>query len=517
MANIPISSTIPVYFKRRDSFETSGSTNDWFITTPTPPLEWGQTTEVESSEIMSPSRLNRKGEKTSLTSGSKTINPFGFDIVERFFDAMCYNPWSTPIIRGTMSLDPTAGFVFGRALTAQERVLYGGTAMMAKLFHTGYYNDTAVDNKYFVGPSAAIAQNAVTVTSTGLSSAISSAVAPSAFSTFQLAGVRIAANQLDISSADSAARTCNLVFDSVDPGDLSLSVGQWIYIGGEKSGTPRNNFSTTSSGSDNAIHGKARIRQINGQVLALERCDATLVSQASATKSSGVIDILISRFVRNIDDTDAKFQRIFFEQEVENKGQTSFEHVENAMLQSATLNFPAEALATIDLSFLSTDTDNPSATRVSDANPTPIARLQDISTSLGLRDVSFYTSAGEMSTIPQEFSITIDNKPTAVKKLTQLAAANITYGKLMIELDIKGVFDVTRTVGDIKANETGHASVFMSNPEGALIIDVHNMDLSGGKREYPPDDAIKIDWKGKAFEVSGQPTLGFSLFPGDIS
>jgi len=322
--------------------------------------------------------------------------------------------------------------------------------------------------------------------------------------TVEICGVQGAAGDITI-NADG-----NIETTALDCTTLGLTDGQVIWIGGATGGALV--FATAAN------RGFARVRgTVTATIIPLDKTvGGTWAADNGATKT---IQIFFGRFLRNVavDNADFAKHTTSFELEwPELDGGTKYEVSEGNLCDELKLNFPISAKATMNCSFVGTDTLDISGSQLSGGSTARAVVQDDLfndsSQMVRVRSTQYDETA--LTTYFKNCSVSFKNNASALKVLGSLGAIDINYGTFMVGVEAQAVFTEPDLLTAINDSTVVTMEIAMRNADGGFFLDLPSVQFGGGKRDLPKNEEVLVNLAGKAVKDG---TLGYaasiSLFP----
>jgi hypothetical protein len=474
-------------------------------------------------------RQRRKGTVTDLDSGAAyeedmTLSSFML-FAEGFFFSIAVNQDLT--FRAAPSL--ATGYTIPAANASQaSRLQWVAAGMKSLVYARGYL--TAANNGLKVlsadtglaGVLIAVAGNAIET--------------PPTNAEVSIAGIRAETGDLALAVSGTTGTLSsgnNAAVNPINFTTLGLTVGQFIHVGGL---TNANQFGSTAAGNGTRSLGYARVRTIAAAALTLDKMSTLLV--ASNGKDTGLgggtnvpVDLLFGRFVRNVSVDSAEFYKwpYQFELGYEDLFETDpptpvanpdgFEYPKGNVANTLSENMPLTDKATLGFEFVGTDSEDPvsNASRKTNA-ATPILPLftEPFNTSadfvrLRIMDVD---ETG-LTTDLTDLTVSITNNVAPEKVLGRLGARFMNYGNLEVDIEATALFTNPLIPARIRANTTVSMDWILKNADGAIVHDIPSMTITGGAKDFPVNESVKIGLTCLAFvdPLLVNTSASVSLFP----
>ncbi len=478
---------------------------------------YGATTTSVVRRPVGQDRGRKKGTVTDEDSAVEYETDLTVDVFQLFAEGFIAAEYSNVefSLRTTGGVLPppavAAGGVFTIASASQllaDKMQWVSGAANTLLWSKGYTN--AINNGLHVlAADVGLAAVAVDVTTVLVDET------PPTNATLEVCGMRTDDITLTITgSTATLASAADIVWTT-----LGLTVGQEIHIGSPNSAGVLQNGYTTGG----VAFGYCRITAITAATLTVDKIDANM-SDAGSPYSPETIDIMFGRFCRDVpvtedaDDTRFLERSYQFEEtypDLDSVGVDEFEYAVGNFMNEFGFNLPLADKATLNLNFIGTTSDDLTTSRKTGASTAV----------LPLRDTAFNTSTDIVSITTDVISLVADvcfksmtisflNNVSPEKCLGTLGAVFMNTGLFEVNLEGQMLFTDSSIVNAIKNNTTVTFQTIQANEDGAISIDMPELTLTGGDREFPVDQSVLVNIVGNSFTSSqfGY-NVGISLFP----
>jgi hypothetical protein len=467
----------------------------WMNMEPNSYKDFGGTLAVKARNPINAGRQRRKGVTVDLDAvgGFQTdLTQSNLqDLLQGFFFASLRKKGEAKNALGvaTMTIAVTA---------ATDRFTVGGTGGPADLtavfqagdlvYTTGFVN--AANNGLFKVVTTAAAYITVCAAD-GANTAVTTVdeTANSAASIVRV-GFETAVGDLDVdASLDLPALTSTLL----DFATLDLSVGEWLYLGGDVAATQ---FTTAAN------NGFARVRTIAANRLTLDKAQATMVTEANTTK---LVQIFIGRCLKNEVGADIVRRTYQLERTLGMPDTTDTEPqsevVTGAVPNEITFNIPSADKITVDLTFVGMDHEVRTAdegTKSGDGTVVVVAGEDAFNTSSDLTRIKLavHSDTNEALTplfaFANELTLVINNNVSPDKAVGVLGAFDATAGQFQVSGSITAYFCDVAALAAIRNNSNITLDMHMVKNNTGISIDVPLITLGDGKCTIERDQAIKL-------------------------
>jgi hypothetical protein len=497
-------------------------TTGWRSLEPNDITDFGaEITTVERRPI-SPNRSERKGTVTNLESSVGFEADLTLDAFTDFAEAFVFAQFANDEFDLKSSAAPPPAVATGDSFTIDaasaqlaDKMVYDAAGAITLVKAIGYAN--AANNGLFpLAADVASTDTAVQVTGSLVDET------PPDNASLQVAGVRCAIGDLALTVSGSTATIVSAA-DITDWSTLGLFVGQFIHVGSKdpSTGGVQNAFDDGAAGD---VFGYARITNINGATLTLDKLDVNLDTTDAANAT--VVDIMFGRFLRNVSvgstAADGEYlERTFtFEGEypdLEGVGSAGYEYPEGNYANEWALNLPLTEKATANWGFIGTDTPEITDTRkTGPADAVDPLRTTAINTSSDLAVIATDVVSSQSDVCFQSLTVTLNNNASPQNCLGTLGAAFVNVGLFQVTFEGDMLFTRKEIVNAIRNNQTVTFHTIMKNDDGAIAVDLPAVTLGGGGRSYPVDEAVQVSITGRSFSdptgVIPNVAIGVSLF-----
>ena len=499
-------------------------TTGWRVLEPNSPGTFGANISTVTRRPISPVRGRRKGTVVDQDSAVEYEADATMDSLLNYTEGLMFSEYANlefDLKTAGAILPPPAVASTDEFTIAAASVLLAGKMQWVTdgpftlVYAKGYTN--AANNGLF----ALVADVASTDTAVLVDGTLVDETPPTNAS-LQVAGVRCAIGDLAFTKTGDLGTIVSAA-DITDWSTLGLFPGMYIHVGSDDgSGGRQNHFDDGSTGD---VYGYARIVSISGATLNLDKLDEFLDTSDAANAT--LVDIMFGRFARNVStDADADDNRYLtrsyvFEgtyPDLGGVGTPEYEYAVGNLFNELSLVLPLTEKATATFGFIGTDSDDITASRETGPSiaVTPL-RVTAINSSTDLASISSDVVSAVSDVAFKSLTIRIRNNISPEKVLGTLGARFMNTG--LFEVDIEGqmLFTNKEITNAIKNNRTVTFACIMKNDDGAIAIDIPSLTFSGGDREFTPDEAVKVNITGEAFNdpdgTIPNISIGITTFP----
>jgi len=440
-------------------------------------------------------RQRQKGTVTDLDSSAEFEADLTISHILDFSEGFFFSTFTTVY----NEKDPDFTGVTAPSTYTVTNTPVGGVFTRSLIFVRGF-TASAVNNGF--KEVASVTATTIVVTATDLVTETTPTNAE-----LEVAGFRTAAGDLDVDTNG------NLTTTSLDFTTLGLTVGQFIWIGGDAS---INRFSTVAN------LGYARVTAIATNLLTIDKKQTTFVLEANAAQE---VDIYFGRFLRNVPVDDPIFLERTFQFELTYAGLSEtipgnpmHEYSLGNFANQMAINMPLTDKATISFAFIGIDTEPPVETANRKTNaatpifPTRTSAFNTTSDLARLR-VALVDETGLTSDF-KSLTVTLNNNVSPEKILGKLGAKFVNAGNFDVNVESQALFTDARIAAAVRDFTTLTMDFAVVNDNGGIYYDIPSLTLGGGDREFPIDESILINLNGEAFSDPVLNTsISMSLFP----
>lgn len=486
------SNAIDVLVSRESAMGVAGAT--WQRVEPNDIPAFAAQVRTLSRRPMNKTRRRRKGDAVGVDSAPALEADLIWEHLYEFVEAFMFSSFSNPGGTGQAHFVPTGVTATGYTVAANGN-LTDGTLIVARGMNV-------VGNN---GLKKTVGAIALEIKAAGL--AIEALTVPDQNATVDVAGFEFADADATIdANGDLTCVVANL-------SNKGLNVGQYVWLGGDLA---------TENFPNAANKGLARIKSIAAGKLGLERKSQAFVPQGSGAGKT--VRIFWGQWARDVAADHASWLKRSYTVELTypdlaTPGPGSeFQYAIAGFADELTLNFELEALTTMTIGFVGTDTQVPveaASRKAGAANPKRVVSDKAFNTTNDfIKLVLAETTETVISADFTALSMTIANNVSPRKLLGAFAARKMNIGDFDVNLDGTIVFNESRILSAIRNNDPVTMWFGQRSEDGAFLIDIPRLMLEGGDQDYPRNEQVLVSWNGYAAE---DPTLGYcvsiSLFP----
>jgi hypothetical protein len=332
---------------------------------------------------------------------------------------------------------------------------------------------------------SAVAAGVVTVSETLVNDG-----SPTAGANIVVVGVTGAAGDIDV---DSTGTLPAITSTTLDFTTLGLTVGEWIYVGGDSASTA---FSTAAN------NGFARISSILANRVEFDKTEDTMVTEASTTET---VQLFFGRVLKNEVGTLIKRRSYQLERSLgapddAAPGDIQSEYVVGAVPSELTFNLPSADKVTLDLSFVGTDVEQRDSTTGLKAGGTrpDLVEADAFNTSSDFSRIKLAkVVAGDPAPVDlfafaEEMTITLTNNLSPNKALGVLGSFEITAGTFEVGGSMTAYFADNVAAQAIRDNNDLTFDIHMVKQNSGITVDLPLVSLGDGRPNVEQDQPIKL-------------------------
>lgn len=290
---------------------------------------------------------------------------------------------------------------------------------------------------------------------------------------------------------------------------LGLQVGEWIFIGGDTSGT---SFATCPKG-------YARVKTVSATAIVFDKVTAAFVTDAGTGKT---LRIFLGKFLRNEKTTNLIKTRTYnLERSLGSDGVgTQSEYLEGAIANQFTLNIPAASKMNADLSFVAMDNVTRTGTQGLKSG-TRVSALQEAAFNTSSNVYRIRMNVIDNTTLQPsalfayvtEATLTVNNNASLAKAVGTLGAIDVNVGNFEVGGSITAFFSTVAGVAAIRANSDVTLDMILAKSNAGIVFDMPLLALGNGRLSVQKDQAITIPLETLAAEGATGYTLGVTVMP----
>jgi len=493
-------------------------TSDWFAVEFDSIGAYGATITTVVRRPIGQDRGRQKGAVVDLESTVEYETDLTIDAFIRFAEGFMFAEYTNvefnlrsgvlppPAVATTddFTIDSVSALLAGKA----QFNATGGTTI---LFAKGYTN-AANNGLHLLNVDMAATDTTAQVATTLV------AETPPTNATLEICGIRAADDFVLVIDGGLVTGTLASAAD-VDFTTIGLTLGQECCLGSPLTATGAATNVPSISGVDQAIY--FRLTAITATLLTFNKvviAEAGVVITAGTSPGSEVVDFMFGRFARNVPvtnntDDDRYLERTYqFEAVYPDLGGVSTDEYEYAIgnfVNEYVFNIPLAEKATLGVNFIGTNSDDITGSRKTGPSVAPAAlRKTAFGTGSNILSISTDVVSAVSDVCFKSLTLSILNNVSPEKCLGTLGATFVNAGLFEANLEGQMLFTNKSIVNAIKNNTTVTFQSILRNGDGAICIDMPELTLGGGGREYPVDQSVLINITGESFTSN---TFGYDI------
>lgn len=273
---------------------------------------------------------------------------------------------------------------------------------------------------------------------------------------------------------------------------LGLTVGEWVYIGGD---TAANNFATAAN------NGWKRVRSIAAGAIEFDKSVATMVTDAGTSKT---IRIWLGRKLQN--ETGANIVRRTYQLELSlgapdtaQPSQIQGQYIVGAIPNQFSISIGTATKITSEVSFIAKDSETRDGVTGLKSGTRPVLVDADaFNTSSDFKRIKMNeVSSTDEAASPffayiTDLSLSINNNLKQAKAAGVLGSFDITAGTFAVSGSVTAYFTDVSAIQAIRNNADITMDAIVVKNNAGFVIDIPLMSLGGGDLDIKLDEAIKL-------------------------
>ena len=297
-----------------------------------------------------------------------------------------------------------------------------------------------------------------------------------------------------------------------------LKVGQFVHFGSIED--PGDGVADLDNGLDTNTannYGFGRVRSISANAITFDKLSTAL--QKGITPTAGTVDIMFGEFSRNVPTGNDDYKERYYTIEgaypnLGGSGATEYEYANDNLCNTLGFDIPLTNKATVTFGFVGTSTDAPTATRKNNTHADPIG-TEAFNTSADIARLRITeTDETGLTSDFKSLTVNINNNASGEKVVGTVGSKFINVGNFTVDITAQMLFTDGAVLDAINNNETLSMDFALSNGDGVIIVDIDELTLGGGDREFPENQSVLFNATVEAHksEKFGS-SVGVSLFP----
>lgn len=474
-------------------------TPDWIPLEPNSYTDFGGTITTIARNPINPSRQRKKGVITDLDANA------GLE---------------TDITQSNVQ-DLLQGFMFAnfraKGEEAPTTVATGANELYNVAATAGFYVGSIIQGSGFDDAANNGIKNVIAVTtdtSVEVTETLVADATPATGAKIVAVGFEFIAGDLDV---DASGALPKITATSKDLTELGLTVGEWVYIGGDGAGESFTNA---------ANNGFKRVRSIAAGEIEFDKSSLAMITEASTTET---IQLFVPRALKN--ETGAsivrrtyQFERSLGAPDDTLPAEIQGEYVTGAVASQLTLNIATASKLTTTIDFIGRDHETVTgAVGLKTGNRPALVESDAFNTSSDFSRIKLSeVVAGNEAPTPlfafvTDATITIDNSVKANKAVGVLGSCGMTAGTFVVSGSMTAYFSNVTAISAVRENKDVTFDFAIVKDNAGMVVDIPLIALGDGKANITQDEPITIPLSadaatGAKIDANLDHTLMFCFF-----
>lgn len=485
-------------FAEESALKTLPGSPIWYALEPNSYSDFGGKLSTVARAPINPTRQQQKGTITDLDTACgwniDYTNNNLLRLLQGFFFADAFEKPDSAPFNGTQI--PITSVVASTTNSYEAASGLGVFLAGQLVWATGFTN--AGNNGLHVVQSS----SATTVKSV---SSLTAEASPPAAARIQVVGFQGGSGDLTMTVSSTSIVLGSTTLDFTT---MSLNVGEWLFVGGDASGT----FFATCP----PFYG--RIDSIAAHAISFSETTGAPVTDTGTGKT---IQVFAGKSLQNsVNYTAIKRRSYNIERQLGNDGNgTQSEYIAGGIPNEFTLNVPQANKINADLTFVGLDsefrdgtTGIKSGTRISagaeaaynTSSDVYRMRMSVVSTTLNNPALFAYLS---------DFKITLKNNVTPNKAIGVLGAFDASAGNFEVGGNVTAYFSTVAAVEAVRAYDDVSMNIVAANANAGFVFDIPLLGLGGGAIGVTKDQPITVPLDAAAAKNHNGYTFTYTNFP----
>jgi hypothetical protein len=293
---------------------------------------------------------------------------------------------------------------------------------------------------------------------------------------------------------DASGDLPQLTTTTKDLTTLGLIPGEWVWLGGDTSGTQ---FNTAAN------NGWARVRSIAANVITFDKTRSTMVTDDGDGKT---LRIFFGRVMKNesnpslIVSMPVQWERTLGTPDTTEPTQFQSEYLIGSIANELEISIPTADKITSSLMFMATDHQTRTGVQGRKTGTRPSA----------LREGALFNSSSDVKRIKlsrviaddaapsplfafvTELTITVNNNVSANKAVGVLGAFDMTAGQFDVEASMTAYFSTVEAIQAVRDNADVSLDIHLAKNNAGISIDLPLVTLGDGQAEVEIDEPITL-------------------------
>lgn len=476
-----------------DSPKTLVGSPVWQALDPNSYTDFGGQLSTVARNPINASRQNKKGTPTDFeASGGFNIDKTATNLIDLlqgfFFADVAEKPKTKPYNGSSITITGVTSTTFTAA---------SGLTVF-RVGHIVKPSGFAITNNNALRVLSAVTGTALTTT--GLTAEAS----PPATAKVEAVGFQFTSGDATLTVANGeltlGATTQNLT-------QLGLSVGEWIWIGGD----------TTTTQPATSPMGYARIKSISASAIVFDKVTATFVND---TLSGKTLQIFFGNYLRNRTGTDIKRRTYQLERTLGNDGDgVQSEYLLGAVPNTFTLNVPQTDKLSADLAFIAMEVeDRTGADGLKSGDRATAPNESAFNTTASMYRVRLgELSPGTLEPTPlfafiTQGSVAINNNASFAKAVGTLGAIDVNVGNFDVSGEVTAYFTTLAGKTAVRLNSDVTMDMIFTQLNTGFVFDIPLMSVGNAIVTVTANQAITLPLTINAAENDNQYTMSYTNF-----
>jgi len=449
-------------------------TPNWIPLEPNSYTDFGGTVTTIARNPINPSRQRKKGVITDLdaTAGLET------DITQTNIQ---------DLLQGFMFADFRA-----KGEEAPTTTATGANELYNVAETAGFYVGSLIMGSGFDDAENNGLKNVITVTadtSVEVTETLVADASPATGAKIVAVGFLFTAGDLDVDASGTLPRITTTTKDLTE---LGLTVGEWVYIGGDSAALAFVNAEN---------NGFKRVRSIATNAIEFDKSTSAMVTEASTTET---IQLFIPRALKN--ETGAsivrrtyQFERSLGAPDDASPAQIQGEYVVGAVASQLTMNIATASKLITTIDYIGTDHETVTGvTGLKSGNRPALVESDAFNTSSDFSRIKLSeVVAGDEAPTPlfafvTDATITIDNSVKANKAVGVLGSCGMTAGTFVVSGSMTAYFSNVAAIQAVRENKDVTFDFAIVKDNAGMVVDIPLLALGDGKANITQDEPITI-------------------------
>lgn len=308
-------------------------------------------------------------------------------------------------------------------------------------------------------------------------------------------GIKAAAGDLDVDASGDLPVITSVALDFTT---LGLIPGEWIYVGGDDTGT----FFSNS-----ANNGFARVRSVAANALTLDKTQMTMVTEASTTET---IQLFFGRVLKNETGTSIVRRTYQLERTLDAPDDTlpaevQAEYLEGQVLNELSLNIPTSGKVMSTLTFIGADhTTVTGAVGVKSGTRPALVAEDAFNTSSHFSRIKMaVVSATDAAptalfAFVTDITINVNNNAKVLKAIGVLGGFEVSTGTFQVDGELTAYFGNVSALAAVRDNSDVTVDAHMVKDNAGISLDLPLVSLGNGKLNVQQDEPVTLPLNSEA-------------------